>query len=718
MRDTAIRLIKLVVPALALVACGTGLNEYNDTQVASVEMTTGATEIVADGSNQIVIRALVKDIDGNPIDNSLVKFSTTLGSLTASSAATDETGYAQVFFTSATVGTARVTANAGGVSVFENISVIAGSDESQNAAYLSLALSKATIKSNNADSVTITATLLDAKYSIVPGVQVNFSADSGQLSVGSVLTDEEGVAKTVFSSGSIDPSNRVAVVTASAGSLSKQIPIKVIGTEISLDVDTDILIIGGTSGSDTSNFTLKLVDGGELPVYDASVSLSVAGSGVSPGTATLSANSVTTDIEGQASFSVTGVAAGTVTVTASALGATYTKDLSINAEAAAFYISVPTSSPTSADIGDNVTVTVKAPTQTSVTFVTSLGTVSDGGPADVQVTTPVVAGQASVTLSSLLGGVATVSVYDTNDPTVTDRTYVAFASPSAQANSVTFQTDRYVLPLSTGTTTYHTTLTATVYDVNGFPVHNAVVLFSLSNTTGGGENVNPAWGLSGDDGRVKTSFTSGSLSTAPDGVSITATVAGVASDAVRVVIGGTAGSVVVGSSTKMESVNDNTAYRLPMSVLVSDSSGNPMAGTIVSLRARPMEFYLGDWNRIYGVGTDYVCEVAYDLANSPKANEDLNDNLVLDVGEDQNGDGQLTPPNSSAGTLPATVTTDEFGVATFDLIYLKQYAAWVRTTVTASTFVVGTETTTALSFILPVTKEDADECLVKASPFN
>ena len=87
-------------------------------------------------------------------------------------------------------------------------------------------------------------------------------------------------------------------------------------------------------------------------------------------------------------------------------------------------------------------------------------------------------------------------------------------------------------------------------------------------------------------------------------------------------------------------------------------------------------------------------------------NEDINRNLILDALEDSNGDGSLTPPNAAAGALPATVETDENGVASFDLVYLKSSAVWIDDEITATTSVFGTETSSTLVFNLPYAVPD------------
>jgi hypothetical protein len=102
------------------------------------------------------------------------------------------------------------------------------------------------------------------------------------------------------------------------------------------------------------------------------------------------------------------------------------------------------------------------------------------------------------------------------------------------------------------------------------------------------------------------------------------------------------------------------------------------------------------------------------VTGGPYINEDINANLLLDTGEDGppyidpgHGDGELTPPNSAAGSVPGTVETDEYGVGNFELVYLKSSAVWIDDEITASTIVLGTETTSTLVFSLPYLVSDA-----------
>ena len=85
--------------------------------------------------------------------------------------------------------------------------------------------------------------------------------------------------------------------------------------------------------------------------------------------------------------------------------------------------------------------------------------------------------------------------------------------------------------------------------------------------------------------------------------------------------------------------------------------------------------------------------------------------------EDTNGDGELTPQSSAAGSVPSTVSTDENGVANFNLVYLKTSAAWIKDEITASTIVLGTETQSIYKFWLPWSVDDPCETMPD-SPYN
>jgi len=284
---------------------------------------------------------------------------------------------------------------------------------------------------------------------------------------------------------------------------------------------------------------------------------------------------------------------------------------------------------------------------------------------------------------------------------------VAISAPSGEASKISLQASSTVVAPSVGGTTNTISLEATVKNANDQVVGNAPVSFSIQDPTGGGETISPVIVYTNSSGLATSTFTAGSLSSDADGITLKATVIGSApevSSTLTIVIGGTAGSLVIGQATTITSINDNTAYKLAMSVMVVDSNGNSMSGTQVSLKVWPTRY-----------GTGGSVEDGRDPAEG-YANEDTNRNLILDTGEDANGDGQLTPPGSAAGSVPSTVITDENGVATFDFVYIKGSAVWIQAEVTASTLVYGTETQSTTTFWLGYV--DSDESHLRGSPYT
>jgi hypothetical protein len=176
----------------------------------------------------------------------------------------------------------------------------------------------------------------------------------------------------------------------------------------------------------------------------------------------------------------------------------------------------------------------------------------------------------------------------------------------------------------------------------------------------------------------------------------------VVSSTVNIVIGGTAGSVVIGSATKVTSVNSDTAYRLALSAIVSDANGNPVPNAQISLNLWPILYVTGN---AFGEGNP--------IEFWP--NEDANRNLIMDPGEEFNNDGQLTPLPSAAGTIPALVTADEFGVGTFSITYLKDYAQYVVVELTATTKVSGSSYSSTFTWRLEHALEDKE--FLGPSPF-
>lgn len=556
---------------------------------------------------------------------------------------------------------------------------------------ISLGTSRVTVQSDSSDSATITATVLDGNKAVVEGVTVTFSANGGQINASSVDTDENGQAEILFSCGTVDKTNQTVTITAQIEGLDAiTIPIPIKGTTITLFSGETTSIAVGES---PEILTVLAQDAGGSPIYDALLTLSATPAGI----VSLSKDTGVTDLAGEFEVSVTGNQAGDVTITVEGLGTTATQTYTVDSSGAVFGIVSPEEDPCSLFTDQYLTITVNSPNGHNVQFATTVGLLSDDDESDQSVVTADGSdGSASAVLRSSQAGIATVQVFDATDSSITDSLTVAIATPWSGVGLISLQISATVVAPSTGDTSNSITLFATVRDHWGDVVSGVPVVFSIEDPTAGGEYIFPVIAYTNDHGVATSRFTSGSLATDANGITVKAAVVDteIDDDSAKIVIGGTAGSVSIGSSTKISSNETDTSYILPMSVLVADSNGNPVSGAKVSLNLWPSKYHVGYW---FDNGDKWVV----DYTSYGNNNEDENRNLILDAGEDLNHDGELTPPNSAAGTLPTTVTTDENGVGNFNLVYLKSSAVWIEDELIASTLVWGTETVATLTFTLP-----------------
>jgi hypothetical protein len=113
------------------------------------------------------------------------------------------------------------------------------------------------------------------------------------------------------------------------------------------------------------------------------------------------------------------------------------------------------------------------------------------------------------------------------------------------------------------------------------------------------------------------------------------------------------------------------------------------------------------WAKVEGA---VINGVTYNYYNC--LNEDVNFNGILDPGEDYNHNGKLDPGNVAGvagGGKLATGTsdvTDSFGIAIANVTYIKGYATWSAVQLTATITVSGTEFIQSIPFILPILAND------------
>jgi hypothetical protein len=710
--------------------------------VDSIKLTASQTYLIAGQSG--IISALIKDDEGKIIaDNTTVYFVASGGDINKELPGNQPTystttvgGIASATLVSPVddLSPIEVTVRAGDFSDTIYIDVV-----SVPPAQMSLSTSKISVNSDNSDQAIITAIVLDANNSVLSGVNVSFHTTSGQVSAGYAPTDENGMVEVMFSSGNVDRSNRTATITAQAEGLTPvQIPILVTGSTIEMISEkSNITVDSGAPGYSpiTDLLKIKVMDSGKKPVFGADIEISVENTGtrkvdlkINEGNtyksifadAASKTAIIKSNVLGEAELCVEGRYSGNVVVKARSLGATATTDYKVSEDGDEFGIIYPETDIHSAFVNEPLMLTVQAGTSgvNTVVFSTTSGffDISQNNVIDV----PVINGKAAAILESNVAGLATIQVYDKDNYQTSDSIKIAFSQPKNKADKILLQSSASSLPVSLGSIENTINLKATVltdYTSGRQVVENVPVLFSIENPTGGGEFISPVIVVTDSSGIASTRFTSGSLGSSADGVVIKAILINKPNveESIKVVIGGVAGSVAIGRGSSLDLVALNpSTYALPMSVLVSDANGNRMANAQVSLSVWPTKYSTGYWGSDPFQGTSSYVLCSPNILGTYE-NEDINENIYLDPGEDLNGDGELTPPNASAGNLPSSVTTDENGVANFNLVYLKSSAVWITNRIRATTYVHGTETRSSVTFTLPYMT--AESCEMPNAPY-
>lgn len=154
-------------------------------------------------------------------------------------------------------------------------------------------------------------------------------------------------------------------------------------------------------------------------------------------------------------------------------------------------------------------------------------------------------------------------------------------------------------------------------------------------------------------------------------------------------------SVVIGSGNKIETTAKDIKYRYRYAVTVRNAKGLPVKGAEVTVDAQPVNFSKGMWNYATAqAGGQDTSKRERSLAVTCPA-EDVNNNNVLDAGEDVNGDGILTPEKAQIVTVieNGQNITDNQGIVYVIAEYNKSHASWFQYKLVANAKVTGTEGT-------------------------
>jgi hypothetical protein len=451
--------------------------------------------------------------------------------------------------------------------------------------------------------------------------------------------------------------------------------------------------------SGSVSYSLKATDSGGRPVSGATLTVTSA-----------LGNQITqpqpTDSSGVATVSFTPNVAGTDTLNVSGLGAKGQTTVAVSNEDLAFTLPAPGTSlsvSTTNSIKIRYRVGEVGVKDQAVTFSSTRGSVT---PASA---TTDALGEATVQISSTTAGPATLSAQLGTARTTLDLKFVATvpATVFLQANPSA------VFPNAPGSVVNQSSLSATVRDSVGNPVAGQVVNFTAVNDASNGY-ITPGSVATDSNGIAAAQFVPGGLSTPANGVVLSASVQGTAiQSTASLTVSGSALFISIGLSNDL-TVVDRQTYGKSFSVYVTDVNGAPVANKAVTLSVFPPRYRKGFL--VY----DKTLSTWVYSPNSPTTcdNEDRNRNGILDATpvppEDFNRDERLTP-GMPVILLPAVLTTDVNGYATFMLNYGKNYAYWLDTEITAKASVSGTESSKTINFSLPMLFDDAK---LPSSPAN
>ena len=289
---------------------------------ALLSASSGAGQSAAIGNSLgSALVVLVKDSYSNPVLAGVtVGWSTTQGTLSASSSLTVSGGTASINLTNVgiTSGSLTVTATAGGTQTFSETATAAAIVTTSSGTSQSAAV-------NSSLGSVLTALVTDASSNPVgAGVTVNWtlstSGNSGTLSSASSTTNSGGLA--TISVTNVGHLAGAFTVTATSGSGSVNFSETAnAGSPASIAVSSGSLQSASVNSSVTNPLVAVVQDSYGNAISSASVTWTISSS---PTGGSLSGSSSSTNGSGQASINVTniGTLAGSVTVTATSSGST------------------------------------------------------------------------------------------------------------------------------------------------------------------------------------------------------------------------------------------------------------------------------------------------------------------------------------------------------------------------------------------------------------
>lgn len=716
----------IIVLAL-LAACGGGGGTISDddggetTEVISIRLAlstgAGVASVELSKAQPLTLTATLSSSTGRAMAGQLISFSVNDELLAgfnnqAGTAQTNGDGVATIgVLVGSKSGAGNITATlTGGQSATVSFTSAGDADDvapEEPVGSLRLIADNLQLGSGGTAQVALSAVVLDSNNILQPGVTVQFAASSGELQVVSALTEADGVAKATLSS-SVDSSLRTITVTASVGDKTATVGVDVVGTSILISAPRSMVLSDEvTMTADLTNFDGKGIQGQTLTISSALANPITSSSLVTAGNS------------GRVSFNYKASQGGTDEIRVTGLGATAIAPVIIQSDQFSFLntevIEVPLGTEQQLSLEwlvNNLPNAAKA-----LNFTTTRGQVGlmTGNLTQISVDqTTNAQGLATVLVASDFAGFANISATEIRagaTDLLTTQTQVEFIATVPDNITVS----AFPAQLGPGE---QSVVRAVVRDQNNNPVKNRSVAFTLDGAPGG--LIDPATAITDSQGLASTVFTADNTTGAGSGanLNVTATVLNTTpavSANTPVAVGTRTLFFRFGTGNSIQSPS-NSLFAQEFSILVTDSSGNSVAGQELNVSVVPVSYNKGSW-----VAVPDLADFEYwdDVISSPTCqSEDINNNGILDQGEDFNADGQLTPGN--VASVPRTVQADENGIATFDLTYTKDIAPWTRVMISVTGFADGTENIASREYRTLVSGEyTSDETAAPArNPFG
>ena len=707
----------------ALSSGETGKTTFSATAVSSAEPTTIAVALTlqnaageSDNSlstnNALVAVATVTNSLGEPQADLLLTFSLSNDDLATFSndtatALTNEDGVATIgMAVGSASGDGQVTATLPtGESDSTTFSSTGSTTVSEEPASLELFADSIQLASSGSDEVELIALVKNEQSVLMEGVEVSFSAATGdgvELQLIQPETAADGTARAVLTSQN-DKSNRTITITAGAGSLTQTVDITIAGTEVTINGASSVIL------NNSVDYTIRVQDSDGTLILNQNVVLSAVNG-------SLSSTTVNTGANGQATVTYTASTSGQDTITASALNAEASFTVQVQQDEFNF-VDLPEEE---VPLGQSQTITVQWRQNNTpvvgrdVTFSASRGQIA----GDATVTTNA-SGQASIDISANNAGISAITA-SANDGSgnvlVSALTQIEFIATTPH----TLIAD--ASPDILGPDGQTSTISAVVRDVNGNLVKNSVINFTVSDVSTG--FVSPSQATTDSKGIATTVFTSGSVSTL-ESVAITAFVADdqAIADQVTLTVGARAFDISLGTGNEIEEPT-STSYLKRFGVFVSDSAGQPVSGVNLTASVTPAKYVNnGEYRTGFWVYNDDESQWIA-IVNQNCLTEDINDNGILDTtptNEDTNGDGMLTP--GLVGTITfsnGNAVTDENGYAELEYRYPSSYAVWYDAVISVFGQSTGSEAQASMNYTLDISADDVTDegAAPPANPFG